>query len=164
MATVTLPLDFKSAEFLTTAVPELILVTNTGTNPFPVMGYAFDASTRENMYFQFPIPNYGSGNISVIIHWMSRTAQTSGNVQWGASIAAMTPGDAQSVLTKSLATETTTTTAVNGTASGLTTTTVTVSNLDSVAANDTVWLRIGRLTGGMTGDATLLNVFLQYSD
>jgi hypothetical protein len=168
MATVTHPIDFKSAEFLTSAVPELVLITNTGTNPIPIMGYAFDASTRENMYFQFVIPNYGTGNISVVIDWMSRTAQTTGAVVWGASIAAVTPGDAQSILTKSLAAETTATTTVNGTASGMVASTVAVSNLDGVAANDLVWLRIGRdaAAGGdtMTGDATVLGVYLSYSD
>lgn len=158
-------LDPKSAIVGTSAIPELVLIS--GTNS-PVMGYAFDASSREDLYFSVPLLVYGSGNITATLHWYSRSGSTSNAVVWGARIACITPGDAQSMESKNWATTQTQTTTVNSTAKGLTSTAVTISNLDSAAANDTVWLNIYRdaAAGGdtMSGDAILTTLYLSYSD
>lgn len=165
MATVYLPLDPKSAILSTSSIPELVLIV--GTNG-PVMGYAFDASAREDIYFSLPLPLYGSGNVTVTLHWYSRSGSTSGAVVWGSRLAAVTPGDAQSMESKNWATAATQTTTVNSTAKGLTSSAVAISSLDSLTALDTVWFDIYRdaAAGGdtMSGDAILLGIYLSYSD
>ena len=139
-----------------------------GTN-FPVFGYGFADSTQDDqLSFRWKASNYGSGNVTVIIDWYSQAGSTTGAVVWGAALSVLTPGDAQSVLTDALATENTATTTVNGTARGLTRTSITVSNLDSLAADDSVEMRIRRLQSSgsdtMTGDAIIVGIEIQYSD
>ena len=167
MATVTYPLSVGALIPSATVPPELVRLE--GTN-FPEFGYAFADATNDEIVFteRLMIPNYGSGNVSVLIDFRSRTGQTTGAVVWGAALSVLTPGDAQSVATDAFATENTQTTTINGTASGLTRSTVTVSNLDSLAANDSLVLRIARRQSNgadtMTGDAIIEGITLQYSD
>jgi hypothetical protein len=167
MATVTYPLSVGALIPSATVPPELVRLE--GTN-FPEFGYAFaDATADEIVYTErLFIPNYGSGNVSVICDWRSRTGQTTGAVVLGAALSVITPGDAQSVATDAFATENTQTTTVNGTANGLTRTTIAVSNLDSLAANDSLVLRLVRRQSNgsdtMTGDCIIEGVTLQYSD
>lgn len=78
-------------------------------------------------------------------------------------MAAITPGDAQSVETKAFASATTTTTTVTATAKALTSTAITLSNLDSVANGDTVWIKILRTDTSMTGDAIIIRGSMSYS-
>lgn len=168
MATVSLALSPRNAIVGTSAIPELVLIS--GTNA-PVMGYAFDRTVREDIYIDdLTAITYGAsaGNLTLVIKWYSRSGSTSGNVVWGARIAAITPGDATSMETKAWATAQTTTTAVNATAKGPTSTSITISNLDSLTANDELWLNIYRdATNGsntMTGDAIITSAYLTYSD
>lgn len=159
-------LDPKSAMVSSTAIPELVLIV--GTNA-PVMGYAFDASSREDIYFSVPLILYGSGSITATAHWYSRSGSTSGAVVWGFRVACTTPGDATSMETKNWATAQTTTTTVNANAKGLTSTAIVdSSNLDSAAALDTMWVNIYRdaanASDTMTGDAILTTLYLSYSD
>lgn len=116
-----------------------------GTNP-SVFGFAFDGSGTSKQYlnFWFRASNYASGNLTVDIDfWMTGTS-TTGNVKWECAIIAYTPGDAQGRLADSFATATSTTTTVSTTAKGMVRSTVTVSNLDSLAAEDIVILQIDR--------------------
>lgn len=166
MATTKQYLDPGAAIPHATNIPELVKID--GTN-FPVFGYAFaDATQDDQMSFRWKASNYGSGNVSVIIDWYSRSGSTTGAVVWGAALSVLTPGDAQSMETDGLATENTQTTTVNGTARGLTRSTITVSNLDSLAADDSVEMRIRRLQSNgsdtMTGDAIIVGIEIQYSD
>jgi hypothetical protein len=166
MATVYWPFEARAAELRSTAFPQLIRVD--GTN-IPVSGYAFDASTIESIYFDFPAVLYGSGNLTVWIDWYADTA-TSGVVRWGAAIAAITPDtDTQDVETDSLATQNTVDdTHLGTTGQRLHRAIITVSNLDSIAANDDVRLQIQRVANNaadtMTGDAILTRVTVSYSD
>lgn len=167
MATVYVPLNWKAADFLSSAgIPEERVIE--GTN-FPVSGLAFDASAVEAAYWSFRAIRYGSGNLTLDIEWYADTA-SSGDVVWGASIAAITPNtDTQDVETDGLATENTGTDSHLGTTNQrLHRATITISNLDSLAADDDVWLRVRRLaTDGadtMTGDALLTHATLSYSD
>lgn len=82
-----------------------------------------------------------------------------------AAVAAITPGDAQSVETKAFATADTATVAINTTAKGLTAVpiTITANHLDSVASGDTVWIKILRTDTSMTGDAIIVRGSLAYS-
>lgn len=167
MATVTMPVGIGALLPSATIPPELVRLE--GTN-FPEWGYAFADATNDETVFteRLFVPNYGSGNVSVICDWRSRTGQTTGAVVLGAALSALTPADAQSVATDAFATENTQTTTVSGTASALNRTTITVSNLDSLAANDSLVVRIRRLQSNgsdtMTGDCIIEGVTLQYSD
>jgi hypothetical protein len=113
--------------------------------------------------------SYGSGNLTVDIDWYADTAST-GNIIWGAAIAAITPdSDSQDVETDSLATANTVTDSHLGTTGQrLHRCSITVSNLDSLAAGDDVRMRIYRDADDgsdtMTGDAILTRVTVSYSD
>lgn len=166
MATVYLTWAPSSADLAASAQPELVSIA--GTN-FPPTGYAFaDATTDEMIYGRITAPMYGSGNVTVWLDWYSRTGQTSNAVVWGVALSVLTPGDAQSIETDSFATENTATSTVNGTARGLTRATVTVSNLDGLAADDSMEFRITRRQSNgsdtMSGDAILVGVTISYSD
>ena len=139
-----------------------------GTN-FPVGGIAFDATTQETCFFKFPAIAYGSGNVTVTLEWEADTA-SSGGITYGASLAAITPNvDTQDIETKAFATENTASdTHLGTTGQRQHSFAVTVSNLDSLAADDEVYLRIRRVPadGGdtMTGDAIITRVIVTYSD
>jgi hypothetical protein len=166
MATVRQVLAPEAASYLASAFPQF--VKNNGTN-FPVTGLAFDAAATETAYWRWTALGYGSGNITCDIEWYADTA-SSGVVRWEAAIAAITPDtDTQDVETKAFATALT----VDDTHLGTTgqrvhQATITISNLDSIAAQDEVWLKFSRLgahaNDTMTGDAILVSLRLSYSD
>lgn len=165
MATQSIQIKPRGANLFTTGMPALYL--ENGTN-IPYSGYGFDASTSEQIFVDFKVPFYLSGNLTVTLRWYSQTGQTSGAVIWGTQIAALTAGDAQSVLTDTLATtNTSSATTVNSTARGSTESIVTVTNLDSLAADDTVQMRVYRdaAAGGdtMTGDAIIFDIEVEYA-
>ena len=95
---------------------------------------------------------------------------SSGGITYGASLAAITPNvDTQDIETKAFATENTASdTHLGTTGQRQHSFAVTVSNLDSLAADDEVYLRIRRVPadGGdtMTGDAIITRVIVTYSD
>ena len=166
MATVSQVFEARSAELRSTAFPQLVKAN--GTN-IPVSGYAFDASTEEAIFFDLRAIRYGSGNVTVDVDWYADTA-TTGAVVWSAQLAAITPtADTQDVETDTLATVATTTTSHPGTTGQrLLRTSVTVSSLDSLAADDDVRLRISRVAANagdtLTGDAILTRASVSYSD
>ena len=137
----------------------------------PVSGLAFDASTTENAFWKFEPTSYGSGSITCDVIWYADTSTTSTHgVTWQAALAAITPGvDTTNVESKILATTQQASTDLGSTdAQKLMKTTITISNLDSIAAGDEAWLRITRLVSDagddLTGDAILTSVRLAYSD
>jgi hypothetical protein len=166
MGTTRIQLDPVSALFKTSAFPAI--VANQGTN-FPVGGLAFDASTKETAFFHFRADNYGSGNVTLTLRWYADTA-SSGDVVYGAQLAVITPDtDTQDVETKALATANTVTDSHLGTVGQrLHTCDVTITNLDSLASGDEVWLAVYRdaAAGGdtMTGDAIVVGIEVSYSD
>lgn len=143
-------------------------VKNNGTN-FPVTGLAFDAAADEAAFWKFRALKYGSGNVTVEIDWYADTA-TSGVVRWGVAIGAITPDtDTTDIETKALATENTVDdTHLGTTGQRLHRAIVTVSNLDSLALDDNVHIRIRRIGSNgadtMTGDAILDQFTVTYSD
>lgn len=156
----------EEAQFLASAFPAYSKVN--GTN-FPVSGLAYDAATEEKAYWKVDVPNYGSGNLTLKLRWYADTA-SSGDVVWGARLACITPNtDSQDVETKAFATQQTVTDSHLGTTGQrLHEIDLTISNLDSIAAGDAVWLEISRLGASgsdtMTGDAILERATLSYSD
>lgn len=167
MATVKQTLSLDGAKLQTSSFAGLL--GTQGTN-FPLIGqYAFDGTSTERIFFRFQALNYGSGNITVTIGWYAATA-TSGAVVWETALAAMTPNtDTASWEGKAFATANTATdTHLGTTAQRPHSIDVTVSNLDSIAANDWAVLRVSRLPADagdtMSGDAVLVSVDIAYSD
>lgn len=167
MATVKQSLSLDGAKLQTSSFAGI--VGTQGTN-FPVIGqYAFDGTSTERIFLRFQALNYGSGNITITIGWYAASA-TSGAVVWESAIAAMTPNtDTASWEAKAFATvNTATDTHLGTTAQRPHSIDITASNVDSLAANDWVDLRISRLPADagdtMTGDAILVSVDIAYSD
>lgn len=155
-----------AGEVRTTAFPQLVKANGT---TIPISGYAFDAATEEAIFFEFDATSYGSGNVTVLCRWYADTAST-GDCIWGAALAALTPNtDTQDVETDGLGTAATTTTSHLGTTGQREhQTSITISSLDSLAANDTVRLRVYRDADAagdtMAGDAILTRVIVTYSE
>lgn len=166
MATVEQVFAPEEARFLASTFPQVVNVL--GTN-FPVSGLGYDAGADEFAYWKWQAINYGSGNITLNLYWYADTA-SSGDVYWDAAIAAITPNtDTQDVETDSFATVN----SVSDTHLGTTNQrvhlcTITISNLDSIAADDLCWLRISRDANNgsdnLSGDAILLWAHMTYSD
>ncbi|MEV4287372.1 hypothetical protein AB0K40_17850 [Nonomuraea bangladeshensis] len=168
MATIRQYLAPEEAVFGPSAFPQY--VRNYGSQ-FTVSGLAYDASAAEVAYWKFCPFNYGSGNITCDVLWYADTSTTSTHgVTWQVAIAAITPGvDTQNVETKAFAANQQGSTDLGSTnAQKLMKTTVTISNLDSVADGDEVWIKVTRLVSDaaddLTGDAILTSVRLSYSD
>jgi hypothetical protein len=162
MATVPRPLSLGDAIPHATLQPTRMKAD--GTN-FPLWGLAFaGAAANQQVSWRFKASKYGSGNVTVVLDWYSVAGSTTGSVTWGGCMAVVTPGDAQSMESDALQTEQTQATTVNGTAKGLTRTSLVLSNLDSLAADDSVELRLRRTDSSMTGQALLIGVEIQYSD
>lgn len=167
MGTVTLTLPVSAAQPVAGAtLPQFKQAGSSLT----VDSYSFDAAADEAIQFQLPkLPNYGSGNLTVKLLWYGDTA-TSGDVVWGAQLANITPDtDSQDAETKTFATANTVTDSHLGTtAQRVHTCSITLSNLDSLAAGDVTWLKIYRdadnASDTMSGDAQLVGVVVEYSD
>jgi hypothetical protein len=166
MATVRQTFYPNGAEYLATAFPAL--VKNNGTNS-PVKSLAFDAAATETAFWDWTATAYGSGNVTCYVVWYADTA-SSGVVRWDAAIAAITPDvDTQDVETKAFATSTSfDDTHLGTTGQRLHIATIVITNLDSLAADDEVQLKLSRLgahaNDTMTGDALVTKVRLTYSD
>ncbi len=150
---------------MSAAFPALV---KAGTS-FPVAGLAYDAATEEAAFWVFRAVSYGSGNVTVSVDWYADTA-TSGDVMWAVQLAAITPDtDTQDVETKALATVNTVTDTHLGTVGQrLHRAVVTVTNLDALAADDDVWIRVARNAANaadtMAGDAALTLATVSWSD
>lgn len=135
-----------------------------GTN-IPVSGYAFDAAAIESLFFRFRASDYTSGDVAVSLDWYADSAST-GDVVWGAQLAAITPDtDTQDVETDGLPTVTTVTDSHLGTTGQRLhrcTITLTGAALDSLAAQDHAVLCVTRQASNgadtMAGDAVLTYV------
>lgn len=166
MATVRQILTPEDAQFATSSFPQFVRAP--GTN-FPVTGLAFDAAATETAYFKRRLAAYGSGNLTLNLTWYADTA-TSGVVRWSGAVACITPNaDTQDVETKAFATATDTDdTHLGTTGQRLHGHDVVISNLDSAAAGDVVWIRLQRLgahaNDTMTGDSIFVEAELSYSD
>lgn len=166
MATVYHQLLPEEAQFLATAFPQYLRTL--GTN-FPVPGLAYDAAADEAAFWKLAALNYGSGNLTLSIYWYADTA-TSGDVVWEGQLAAITANtDTQDIETKAFATLTNVTDSHLGTTGQrLHSVDLTLSNLDSLAANDYLTVRLARDANNaadtMTGDAIVVCVVLSYSD
>lgn len=138
---------------------------------FPVPVLAFDAATQESAFFDFVASDYGSGDVTVDVFWYAASG-TSGDVIFGAQLAAITPNtDSQDIEAKSFAAASTVTdTHLGTTAKRLhqCSITLTGSSLDAIASGDRVALKLYRdaAAGGDTiaADVLVTNIILSYSD
>lgn len=166
MATVKRELHPEEAQFRAGSFPQYQRIVGSF---FPLSVLSFDASTSEGATWKLAALNYGSGNLTLTVYWYADTA-TSGGVVWQTSIAAVTANtDTGDVQTKALASvNTAADTHLGTTGQRLHSVDVTITNLDSLAANDVVWLMLERLPGDasdtMTGDAHFVMGVLAYSD
>lgn len=154
--------------FTTVQAPELVQAN--GTN-FPLGGYAFDGagSTVEGVFFEVPAPNYGASNPNCTVLVDFYTSATTNATVWQCAIGATSPGDAVSMLTKSLATsQAASAVTSNSTANGPLRATITITNLDSLTANDRLTLKLFRDPANAgdtnTADAICFGVWFQYPD
>jgi len=151
---------FEDADF-----PEY--VKNLGTNS-PVSGLAFNDTTEETAFWGFEAVEYDSGNLTLDITWYAEN-DSSGDVVWGAAIMVVTPNtDAQDVETDAFAAASTVTDSHLGTTGKrLHKATITISNLDSLAAGDHVIIKIFRdaddAADDMSNDAILRYAVLSYA-
>lgn len=166
MATVTIQLLPESAAMVGTVFPSYTVKQGTS---FPVTGLYYDDSLDEQALWKFRAANYGSGNLTLDIEWYAVTA-TAGNVDFSAQIAAITPDtDSQDVETKAFAAANTVTDSHLGTtARRIQRATIAVSNIDSLASDDLVFVLLERTgssgTDTLVGDIVVTNATLSYSD
>jgi hypothetical protein len=168
MATIAQTFLASEALYLASAFPQLVKLNGTAS---PVMGLAFDAATDEAAFWDFRALQYGLTipNLTIDIDWYADTA-TSGDVVWGAAPAAISPNtDTADIETKALAVEATVTQSHLGTTGQrLHRAMITLTDVDLLATDDDVTLRIRRLgTSGsdtMTGDCIVRRVTVIYSD
>ena len=169
MATITHQFDVRGGIPRTTIFPKPVQANGSS---YPVPGLAFDASTDEEIFFEFTATGYGSGNLTLKILWYADTA-TANDVVWEAQIGVITPNtDTQDVETDGLATlNFVTDTHLGTTGQRVHEATITLSNLDGLVAGDRVVLRLARDadstndTDDLTGVAILISpLILEYSD
>jgi|GEM_PF-6973793 len=129
----------------------------------------FDDATAWFAEWQFMMPFTYNTNMTATakLTWTAASA-TSGSVVWNAAVMATTPSDAATLETDSFDTVNATTTATNATAAGrVNTTSITLTNKDSMDAGDIVSLRISRNASNgsdtMTGNAQLAGIVLEFS-
>lgn len=149
MATATMNLPIGSANppdgSAGNAAPGIVRIQGTESNPKKHFLVAqFDASTDEHLWWNFRMPaNYSSAPIVKLL-WMANSA-SSNTVAWGARLGAVTPADADTPVEHASAAATVVSTAANATeARRVVETTITLANVDSVAAGDGVFLLVYR--------------------
>jgi hypothetical protein len=160
-----IPLDVEAAEASTSNIP--IFSIEAGTN-YPIPCWRFIDSATGDIYFHFRASGYTSGNLTLDLDWYSITGQTTGAVRWQAAIAAVAPGSSSfDFTTHAFATaQAVTTTVLGTTAHRSNRSSITISNLDSLAADNDVILKVSRLGADgadtMTGDAALHEVMISF--
>jgi hypothetical protein len=134
---------------------------NSGVLP---KGYQFPQSSTKPIVLKARAEFFSASTATLKLSWYSLAGSVTGNVTWQAEVAAVTPGDAVSVEGKGYATAQSATSAANATARGEQQTSITLVNLDSLADNDDLWIRISRTDTSMVGDAVLFDATLVYDD
>lgn len=150
------------------AAPGLSRIQGTETSPKKHFLVAqFDAATDEHLWWTFRMPSdYASAPVAKLL-WMTNTASAN-NVIWVGRLGAVTPADADTPVEHAEATANSTTTAGNATeARRLIETSITLTNADSLAAGDLVFLLIHRDADNgsdtLAADAELINVVIEYT-
>lgn len=129
--------------------------SSTNTAPYFLQA-AFDASADESMMWSFMMPgDYASGPVLDVLYKMA--SATSGSVRFEGRMTAITDGDSTDADADAFATTNSAGDSVPGTTAGkIGGFSITLTNADSVAANDWVVVQLRRDADGTTGtdDAT----------
>ena len=122
--------------------------TGTGTPRFRVATFAADAD--DVIYFSFVAPSeMASGNWTATVKWYADDVGAGETCQWGIDVSATSEGDVDDMWEQACDSANTATEDVNTTeATRLISTDITMSNLDSVSAGDSVTLRFYRDVSG----------------
>lgn len=137
---------------------------------FTVKALSFDDTTDERCFWQLRALNFASVPMTVDIYWYTSSA-TGGSVVWEVAIAALTANDdSQDLETKTLAAADFIQQGHGGdTAKRVHRARVNVTNLNSLARDDMLFLQLKRdadgtnATDNLVGDAHVLLVVLQYA-
>jgi hypothetical protein len=127
----------------------------------------FDDTTNEHIYFEFVMPdNYSSAPVVDVYYKMA--SATADDVMFGAAISAITDADAADAdADKFDTTNDSSATTVPGTAGYIDVCSITMTNADSVAANDWVVMEVHRHADDAgddaTGDAEVVLVVLKFT-
>ena len=132
------------------------------TNSVPKL--LFDDTTSELVYWVFRLPSDFSSAPVLKVQYSAASA-TSGTFGVSVSIMAVTDGDSADVDTESYDTANSpTAVTVPGTAGHLDEISATLTNADSMAANDLVFIRLARnIADTATGDIEVRAVSLEYT-
>lgn len=137
------------------AAPAILRVQGTETSPKKhYLSAAFDASTDEHLWWTFRMPaDYASGGA---VKCQATANATSGVALIGARLGAVTPADADTPIEHAQAAASTASWTANATeARRLVEVSITLANLDSVAAGDFVSLLVYRDGDGTAGTDSL---------
>lgn len=140
------------------------LVRNGST--IPIDALEFTPASNQAAFWKVDSEMYGSGNLTVKIRWYAGTA-TSGNVDFGVALACYTPvTDTGDIESKALATEDTVTdTHLGTTAHRVMEAVVSLTDIDSLAKGDIVFLRLRVLSSStISGVVRVERVEVFYSD
>lgn len=150
------------------AAPALQRVKSSATAPaIHFLQFAFDAGTDEMVYWTFRMPvDYASAPVLKVKFKMA--SATTGNIIISGRIGAVTAGDSTDVDAKALGTDNVSSaTAVAGTAGFETEVSLALANADSLAASDSVFLRLARAAANAsdtaTGDMEVYALSLEYT-
>ncbi len=135
--------------------PAVTIVESTGTGTARYRVADFDASTDEILYWTFTVPSdMASGNWLLDISWYANSTTANADAIWAAQISCTSEGDTDTPAEQAADSANTASENVNATeANRLVQTTLTLSNLDSVAAGDVCTLRFFRDADDSVGDA-----------
>lgn len=150
------------------AGPALLSIAGTESNPKKqIRVAAFDAAADEHLWFQFRMPDDYKEGGKVKLLWMANAVAN--KCAWGASLAAITPTDADTSVEHAEAEAVVVSAEVNTTEARRLIETVIEIKVDSVAAGDLCELLVFRdgdgsiATDSLTVDAELLSVALTYT-
>ena len=166
MATGSILLPNMAAQPPDSAGPALSVAKGTHTAPerFSLIA-SFDAAADQHLWWTIQVPdNYASGGTFRLV-WEANA--TSGSAVWGASVGAVTAGDADTPIEHNQSTATTTTTAANATEARRLVETTIAPSMDSMAPDDLVTVLIYRDANNGSDSlslvANLWSVILEYT-
>lgn len=149
--------------------PSITVVESTGTGTSRFWVTDFDATTDEIIYFSFITPaDLGTSSWYFDVYWFSNDVGANETCVWEASVSATSEGDVDAITEQAVGTTNFASEDVNTTeANRLIVTTITLSNLDGVAAGDNVVIKFSRdadstnATDDLTSDSRLLKIRLR---
>lgn len=135
--------------------PDLTVVESTGTGTPRRLVADFDPTTDQFGYWTFTAPSdTTNGNILIYVLWFTNDTGANEDAIWYAQLSCTTEGDADSMAEDAVGTANTASENCNATeANRLISTTITLSNTDSIAPGDVCTLVFGRDADDTIGDA-----------